>query len=307
MTTDTPALDLDEILTASQLPALPQSALRLLQICQDEEAGATELAATIESDLGLASQVLRFANSSYFGFSRAVSSVKGAVALVGMRTIKSFVLWSAVFAAVPDPKCGPFRLQRLWEDSLRRALFARDLVSAFDSNVADDAFAAALLQDMAIPLLCRGAPAQYARLLEAQDRSGTRLSALERAAFGWTHADAAKRMARLWRLPETVAVAVGGHLDIDRWVACCASHPTELAVAMSALLASEADPCQPESALLENHYQRLVPAAGPALATLLGQVDDEFLELAPLLKAGDPGDSPAERPQEARRGGRPRR
>ena len=71
MTTDTPALDLDEILTASQLPALPQSALRLLQICQDEEAWATELAATIESDLGLASQVLRFANSSYFGFSRA--------------------------------------------------------------------------------------------------------------------------------------------------------------------------------------------------------------------------------------------
>ena len=47
-----------------------------------------EFIAPIESDLGLVGQVLRFVNSSYFGFSREVASVKQAVTLVGMRTIK---------------------------------------------------------------------------------------------------------------------------------------------------------------------------------------------------------------------------
>ena len=97
-----------------------------------------------------------------------------------------------MFSQVPDPKCGQFHLKQLWEDSLRRALFARELVTLFGSKAADDAFAAALLQDMAIPLLCKGAPSLYARLLEARDHGGARLSALEHEVFGWTHAEAAK-------------------------------------------------------------------------------------------------------------------
>ena len=75
--------------------------------------------------------------------------------------------------------------------------------------------------------------------------------------------------------------------------------PAELAVAMSALLPSGADPFWLECGVLEDYYQRLVPADGPALATLLGQIDDEFRELAPLLKAGNPRMSLVERYQEA--------
>ena len=41
--------------------------------------------------------MLRFVNSSYFGFAREISTVKLALALVGIRTIKNFALWSAVY------------------------------------------------------------------------------------------------------------------------------------------------------------------------------------------------------------------
>ena len=61
-------MNLKQLVTGGQLPALPQSAVQLLQISQDPESGPTELAIPIESDPGLAMQVLRFANSSYFGF-----------------------------------------------------------------------------------------------------------------------------------------------------------------------------------------------------------------------------------------------
>lgn len=280
-------LDLDEALAVAQLPALPQCAIGVLQISQDRQAGPAELAAAIEPDLGLAGQVLRFVNSSYFGFSRKIAGVKQAVALVGTRTIKSFVLWSAVFSQAPDPRCGRFRLRRLWEDSFRRALFARELAALFGSAAADGAFAGALLQDMAIPLLSKGSPALYARLLEARDRGGARLSVLEREALGWTHAEAGGRIAEHWNLPAGLAVMVAGHLEIERWGADAASHPAELAVAMSALLPSGSDACWLECPALDECYRRVAPPGSPPLPALLRQCDDEFRELAALVRGGN--------------------
>ena len=119
-----PAPGLKELLCSAQLPALPQSAIRLLELSQNPDNGPAEFAVPIESDPGLTGQVLKFVNSSYFGFSREISSVKLAITLVGIRTIKNFSLWSAVFSLMPNPKCGPFDLKSLWQDSLRRALFA---------------------------------------------------------------------------------------------------------------------------------------------------------------------------------------
>ena len=148
-----PRLDLKQILSGAQLPALPQSAIRLLELSQDPSNGPAEFAVPIESDPGLTGQVLRFVNSSYFGFSREISSVKLAITLVGIRTIKNFALWSAVFSLMPNPKCGPFDLKSLWQDSLRRALFARAVAKILGMKEAEEPFAAALLQDMAVPIL----------------------------------------------------------------------------------------------------------------------------------------------------------
>ena len=102
--------NLKELLQSAQLPALPQSAIRLLELSQNPDNGPVQYAAPIEADPGLTGQVLKFVNSSYFGFSREISNVKLAITLVGVRTIKNFSLWSAVFSLMPNPRCGPFDL-----------------------------------------------------------------------------------------------------------------------------------------------------------------------------------------------------
>src|SRR5438874_5360682 len=198
-------LDMDKLLSGGQLPGLPQSAINLLQLSKDPKAGPAEFAKPIEADPGLTSQVLRFVNSSYFGFSREISGVRQAVQLVGIRTVKNFALWSAVFSLMPNPKCGPFDLKCLWQDSLRRALFARCFGKQLGLKEAEDLFAGALLQDMAIPLLAKEQPTKYLKLLEARREGESRLSDLEREEFGWTHAEAAGFMARQWSLPEEFA------------------------------------------------------------------------------------------------------
>lgn len=284
-------LDLRKILSAAQLPALPQSAIRLLELSQDPDNGPAEFAVPIETDPGLTGQVLRFVNSSYFGFSREISSVRLAITLVGVRTIKNFALWNAVFSLMPNPKCGPFDLKSLWQDSLRRALFARAVGKMQGIPASEDAFSAALLQDMAVPLLAKAAPETYVRLLNARDQGRVRLSLLERYVFGWTHAEAAGIIARQWNLPESFARLVENHLDPDGCLEPAGDEKVALAVALSALLPAVNDSDWAECFDLETRHRKIQAAGSPSLAELLFQVDQEFADLAPVWKLATPARS----------------
>jgi len=275
--------DLQGILASAQLPALPQSAIRLIELSQDASNGPNEFCKPIEADAGLMGQVLRFVNSSYFGFQREIASVKQAVALVGVRTIKNFALWSAVFSLIPNPKFGPFDLKNLWQDSLRRAIFARITGRQLKLSNAEDLFAAALLQDMAIPLLLRELPLQYQGLIERVTKERVRLSHLERELFGWDHAEAAAAIARNWRLPEEFAVLIERHPNMEELLANQPAQRDAAIVALASLLPSCRDSTWEERNEFLRGFQQLLPQLMPALGDLLKEVDAAFEAFAPVL------------------------
>ena len=282
---------LERLLAGAQLPALPQSAILLLELSQDPENGPAEFAVPIESDPGLTGQVLRFVNSSYFGFSREIDNVKMAITLVGIRTIKNFSLWSAVFSLMPNPKCGPFDLKCLWQDSLRRALFAREMGRVLGLKDAEDLFAAALLQDMAVPLLAKELADDYVALIEQRDDGHRRLSDLEREKYGWTHAEAAGVMARGWNLPDEFATLIDKHAQIEDLLAADDAQPGELAVGLSALLPASNDSAWHEFGRFEEVFNQLSSVDAPPLPELLASIDALFSEFAPVLKLSTPARS----------------
>ena len=288
-----PSVDLKKILSLGHLPAMPQIAIRLLEVSQDPNSGPAEFAVSIEADPGLTLQVLSFVNSSYFGFRNEITNIRQAIALVGVRTVKNFVLYSAVFGLIPDPKCGAFDLRKLWQDSLRRGLFARAMGRVLGMTEAEEPFAAALLQDMAVPLLAKEAPEAYLKLFDARHNSDNRirLSTLEQHVFGWNHAEAAGIMARQWSLPENFAVLIEDHLAVDQWATRVSREPGKLAVALSALLPTTGDAAWTEHSVFEYYYQKVCPLGSPSLPELLGQIDQEFAGFAPVLRMSIPPNS----------------
>lgn len=305
---------MNSVLAGAQLPALPQSAVRILELSHDQKNGATEYAIPIEADPGLAGQVLKFVNSAYFGFAREISSVKLAITMVGVSTIKNFALWSAVFSLMPNPKCGPFDLRSLWQDSLRRALFARGFAKRLGVRDAEEAFAAALLQDMAVPLLAKERASDYVDLLQRRDGGNWRLSQLEKEHFGWTHADAASQMARQWNLPDEFADLIERHTDFESCFSEAASNQDpqpsldrrespvraeRLAVALSSLLPAVSDTDWHDYHRFAAGCQQWCPAAGPTIGKLLEEIDLEFTNFAPILKVTTPSKSLSDRYAEA--------
>lgn len=286
-----PHVDLDRILIGTHLPALPQSAVRLLELSKDPENGPAEFAIPIEADPGLTSQVLRFVNSSYFGFAQEISNVKLAITLVGVRTIKNFALWSAVFSLMPNPMCGPLVMKHLWQDSLRRALFARAIGRLFGLEDIEGPFTAALLQDLAVPLLAKELKDDYVMLLEQRAGGESHLSDLEREHFGWTHAEAGAQIVGKWNLPEEFSRLIERHSDLVGLLQEPQSDSAQLAVALSALLPACSDESWVEYAQLEAAYEKLTDDSAPLLIELLTEVDEQFSDFAPVLDLSIPTSS----------------
>ena len=280
----TSATTLEDIFHSEVLPALPHSAITLLQLSQNADSGPCDFAKPIEADPGLMGQVLKFVNSSYFGFSREIMSVQQALTLVGTRAVTNFALWNAVFSVIPNPKFGPFDLKSLWQDSLRRALFARMLGRSLDLKNSEDLFAGALLQDMAIPLLLKELPTEYEGLVERRAEEGRRLSGLEKEMFGWDHADAAAMLAKQWNLPDEFVTLIAQHTHLSELLDGGETQRGAACVALASLLPSCSDDCWGERGQFVEGYRQLSGQSESILEKLFGEVDEATVEFAPVLK-----------------------
>jgi HD-like signal output (HDOD) protein len=285
--------ELRRTLVAGQLPAMPHSALSVLKLENDvTKVNIDDLARPIEADPGLAAQVLKFLNSSAFGFQSTISNIRQGVALVGIRIVKNFVLWKAVFSLIPKSKTGSFDVGMLWQDSLRRAMFARFLLLEYKKGDAEMAFAGALLQDMAIPLLLKVKAADYSPMLDSLTKDkAKRLSELETEFFDWNHADASLIVGQHWKLPEMLVDLTSNHLKAEEAVANFNQHPERAVVALSALLPSVAHEEWEDRALFTTSFETCFPGRSQLFATLFDRVDREFSEYDSLLQIASPKQS----------------
>jgi HD-like signal output (HDOD) protein len=147
---------------------------------------------------------------------------------------------------------------------------------------AEELFAAALLQDMAVPLLAKELPTRYQSLFESRNDGTVRLSQLEEEEFGWTHAEAGATMARGWKLPESFASMIENHtqLDLDSENAS----PTQNTIGLAALLPSNCDTEWAERDSFTAAYSVLSGDKTSPIREILAAVDRDFEEFAPVLK-----------------------
>jgi HD-like signal output (HDOD) protein len=79
-----------------QLPALPESAMQIEEVYQNEESSLDDMVKIVEKDPLLTAEIIKAANSPLYGFSRVITSVAQAVSMFGMGTVRGFALASIV-------------------------------------------------------------------------------------------------------------------------------------------------------------------------------------------------------------------
>jgi HD-like signal output (HDOD) protein len=171
-----------------------------------------EVARLIRRDLGVASQVLKVANSVHSAAARPVVELGQAVARLGLDTLRALVLFKGVVAGADIPRLPGFDLEQLWHHSFEVAMGARNLaVLEGEARSADQAFSVGLLHDLGLVVLAMDPAGRYRGVLERAQAGQAPLVVLEREAFGVDHTQVGAHLLNLWGLPPAFCRPVREH------------------------------------------------------------------------------------------------
>ena len=202
-----------ERITASldSFPAMPGAALRLLALMDAPEITAQQIEGVLRQDPGLTANLLRLANSAYFGIPTQVGSVRQAVMLLGFKRLTQMVV-AACAGPLMDPPVPGYDLPagELWRHSLAVSVAAEGLVVELSLQGAEEIFTAALLHDIGKIVLGRFLQGETEPIRMALER-GMSFTAAEADLFGTTHAEIGADVLAKWALPEPMIHAVRWH------------------------------------------------------------------------------------------------
>jgi HD-like signal output (HDOD) protein len=201
---------IQKVLECPSLPSLPTVAMEVLQLTRAKEVNINELAGAISKDAALATKLLRTVNSSLYGHSQNISTIRHAVAFLGIDSVKSLVVGFSVITELGKSKPRGFNHLNYWRRSIYAATAARTLAEKLLHGNQETCFLVALLMDVGMLVLDRVAPREYGAVCD-RARNHEELTALERRTLQLTHADVAKVLAEQWKLPTTLAVPMAHH------------------------------------------------------------------------------------------------
>jgi HD-like signal output (HDOD) protein len=191
----------------SSVYSLPLVALEVLRLSANDQIDAGALTDCAERDPGLTTKILRVVNSPVFGLSGQVSNLHQAVALLGAKPLRMLVLGFSVPDRLTADLAGE-QLRRYWTRNLTRAVAARALSERLWKRPGEDAFVAALLQEVGFLVLLRELGPPYVRFSQRVDEEHRSLEELEVESLGFNHRELSAELLRKWRLPVRIVEAI---------------------------------------------------------------------------------------------------
>jgi putative nucleotidyltransferase with HDIG domain len=138
----------------STIESVPASALQAFRLLRDPNANMGEIVQIIGYDPGLTTNILKLANSSYFGSSREISSLQDAIIRLGTKNIFDLVV-TALANVTLNKKVRGYNMSsgELWEHSIAVAVTCENIAAVTQSEDSKLAFTIGLLHDIGKILL----------------------------------------------------------------------------------------------------------------------------------------------------------
>lgn len=205
----------DEIISqAKKLPQIPAPVMRIMAYLDKPEADLNMVAQLIEYDPGLTVNVLRMANSSFFGGGGKVATVKDALLRLGIRRVVQLVIASGVApntrGAVTGYGLGQGELLRF---SIAVGAAAELTAAQAGIHAPDHTFTAGLLSNIGKLVLGRFLEVDASPILDLAVREGLPFEQAERRMLGIDHAELGALLLSHWELPESIVFCVRWHLS----------------------------------------------------------------------------------------------
>jgi HD-like signal output (HDOD) protein/ActR/RegA family two-component response regulator len=249
--------------SSNDLPSAPRTFIELSNALANPNTSARTVSEIIERDIAISARVLQLVSSAFYGLPRAVTSIGGAVAYLGVEVIKAIVLSVEVSRMFPLTQAIPdFSVDALQQHGMRVSQFAKRILGHEPGG--DVLLVAGLLQDTGQLVLASRAASRFGVALSTSNARKQPLHEVEQDMFGASHAEVGAYLLGLWGLPQRVVSAVAHHLEPQRtghrvFDAAAALYVANLLVGDADTAALDAVP--PHTVALDLSYLRMLGVA----------------------------------------------
>ena len=196
-----------------EIPPLPLSAHSIIELRNKEHPDSDELAHIVESDPSLASQVISWANSPYYGLPGQIRSIEDAVIRVlGFDLTMNLSLGLSLGKNLKMPSDGVFGYNTYWREAVLKALLMERLVKKIPADkrpFAGLCYLSGLVHNFGYLVIAEVFPPYFSLYCRYQE-ANPHVPALyiERFLFGITREQIASFLFHSWGIPEEVCSAV---------------------------------------------------------------------------------------------------
>jgi putative nucleotidyltransferase with HDIG domain len=249
-----------------ELPSLPAVIVELLQSVNEQDVNIEALATKISHDQALAAKTLRLANSSFYGLPHKVTSIQDAIAVLGLRSVRTLVTAASVTGNFVSTTGGAFHFQAFWRHCIGTALAAKALARQVGMSE-ENAFTAGLLHDIGRLVLVTRFPEHYRSVLAYRGRTDCELLIAEIEVLGIDHAMVGHALAHYWKFAPVIVEAIASHHATDE------TQPGSLVgiVHVANAIAHGLD--------LSGDEEDLVPPVSAAMWNRLGLTQESYLQV----------------------------
>jgi HD-like signal output (HDOD) protein len=198
--------------TLTRLPPFSPILSRLMDSLAGEEVSFLVLGELIEKDTVIAANILRMVNSAIYARRGAVSSVRHALAVLGVERVRNTVLALSISRMLHSVKTPPgWSMERFNRHGAAAAILSDLLASRLRAEYPEGAFVAGLLHDMGRLLIAMALPDRHQMVAAHHRETGRSWFECEREILGFDHAGLSAAALEQWNLPQPIRDAVGDH------------------------------------------------------------------------------------------------
>ena len=203
---------------STPLPSLPHILIKLIDVCDNEEAPISTVGPIVAQDTAMSSKVLRLVNSAYFDLQRTFSDLDKAVVFLGASTIKDLAINASVQQVISGLKnSNGFNIGHFWYNSLLSATLGRRIAQAINHTNTEEVYLAGLLHNIGHLILFNTFPKEYTLVQEKRVNGPSECTEEERL-IGVNHCEAGAWLIRKWKISPFIADAAYYHHHAPEYI-----------------------------------------------------------------------------------------
>ena len=187
---------------------LPEIYLQISQLMKLPEASIGDFEKLVERDSILERQIIRVANSGFFGFKHKAYDLYEAISLIGVIQLHDLFLISACLRMFHNLPEQGLSINDFWQDGIKQGIAARNIAKYCRYPAYNRFFALGLLQEIGHVVMTVKAPQLTSKVLLINRQKKQSIDQVEWEHFGFDSCQLGAALVRHWHLPEVYAQTI---------------------------------------------------------------------------------------------------